>query len=417
MFARAGLQVIGVDVNPKVVESLRRGKPHVVEPDLEELVQTAVSGGQLRVGLQPEPADAFVIAVGTPCREGHQPDVSYIEAAARTVVPVLQRGNLVILESTSPVGTTEQLAHWLAELRPDLTFPQHVGDKADIQVAHCPERVLPGRILIELVQNARVVGGITPHCTEQAVALYQTFVTGECVITNARTAELAKLVENSYRDVNIAFANELSLICAKLEIDVWELIAAANCHPRVKILQPGPGVGGHCIAVDPWFIVAGAPKEARLIRTAREVNDAKPAFVIEKVRQAVKRVGTSARGSAKPVIACFGLTYKANTDDLRESPALHIAAELAAAEMGQVLAVDPHVKSLVGTPAAGVALIEQWTALKQADIVVLLVDHDAFTAIEPDMLHGKEVIDTRGLWRRKSPGKVAGFVGGAREAA
>ena len=291
-----------------------------------------------------------------------------------------------------------RLAQWLAELRPDLTFPQQAGEKANVQVAHCPERVLPGRILIELVQNARVVGGITPFCARQAIALYQTFVKGECVQTNARTAEMAKLVENSYRDVNIAFANELSILCDKMNIDVWELIAVANRHPRVKILQPGPGVGGHCIAVDPWFIVASAPKEARLIRTAREVNDSKPAHVMEQVRQAARRC----RVHGKPVIACLGLTYKANTDDLRESPALHITADLAASGLGQVLAVDPHVRSLERTPAAGVELTTLGTALAQAHIVVLLVDHDAFAAVKPEALQGKEVIDTRGLWRRHS---------------
>ena len=395
MFARSGLQVIGIDVNARVVETIRRGKAHVVEPDLDELVRSVTSRGLLRATTQAEPADAFLIAVGTPCRDGHQPDTSYIEAAARTAAPVLRRGNLVVLESTSPVGTTERLAQWLAGLRPDLTFPPQAGENADVQVAHCPERVLPGRMLVELVQNARIVGGLTPHCARRAAALYQTFVEGECLLTDARTAEMAKLVENSYRDVNIAFANELSVICARLGIDVWELIAVANRHPRVHILQPGPGVGGHCIAVDPWFIVAAAPEEARLIRTAREVNDAKPFHVIDQVRQAAAR-------QVRPVIACLGLTYKANTDDLRESPALHITAELACAGIGPVLAVEPHVQSLAGTPAAGVPLTDLESALREATVVALLVDHDAFAAVGPELLTGKEVIDTRGLWRRRA---------------
>ncbi|HXG12342.1 MAG TPA: UDP-N-acetyl-D-mannosamine dehydrogenase [Gemmataceae bacterium] len=396
MFARSGLQVIGVDVNARVVETVNCGKAHVVEPDLDELVKSVTASGLLRASTQPEPADAFIIAVGTPCRADHRPDVSYVEAAARAIAPVLQPGNLVVLESTSPVGTTEQVAQWLADCRPDLSFPQQAGEHADVQVAHCPERVLPGRMLIELVQNARIIGGLTPYCARRAAELYQTFVEGECLITDARTAELAKLAENSYRDVNIALANELSIICARLGIDVWELIAVTNRHPRVNILQPGPGVGGHCIAVDPWFIVAAAPEEARLIRTAREVNDAKPFYVIEEVRRAASR-------QVRPVIACLGLTYKANTDDLRESPALHITAELAAAGVGRVLAVEPHIQSLAGTPAASAELTDVWTALRQANVVVLLVDHDAFAEIGPEALEGKEVIDTRGLWRRQRP--------------
>src|SRR5690554_4026144 len=277
-FASRKIKVIGVDVNPDTVATINRGEIHIVEPDLDMVVQAAVTEGYLRATSTPEPADAFLIAVPTPFKgDSHDPDLSYIEAAADAIAPVLQKGNLVILESTSPVGATEKLAEWLAEARPDLTFPQTEGENSDIRIAHCPERVLPGHVLRELVQNDRIIGGMTPKCSEAACELYKTFVEGECVTTNARTAEMCKLTENSFRDVNIAFANELSIICDQLDISVWELIRLANRHPRVSILQPGPGVVGHCIAVDPWFIVSKARDSAKLIKTARLVNDNKPA--------------------------------------------------------------------------------------------------------------------------------------------
>jgi UDP-N-acetyl-D-mannosaminuronic acid dehydrogenase len=391
--AAHGVEVVGVDVNPRAVELVNRGKIHLVEPDLEDLVHDVVSQGKLRATTRPEPADAFIVAVGTPCREGHRPDVSYIEAAAHHLASVLRPGNLVILESTSPVGTTEQLAGWLAESRPDLTFPQSHGEAADIQLAHCPERVLPGRILHELIYNDRVIGGLTPRCAARTASLYRTFVQGACRLTHARTAEMAKLTENAFRDVNIAFANELSLICDRLGIDVWELIEVANCHPRVNILQPGPGVGGHCIAVDPWFIVHAAPDEARLIRTAREVNDHKPEHVIDQIRAA-------AEGVSRPVIACLGLAFKADIDDLRESPSVEIARRLAVSSGARVLAVEPHVQQLPRELAAvGVELVDLDRALAEAHVVALLVNHQAFHAVEPRQLAGKAVIDTRGMWR------------------
>jgi UDP-N-acetyl-D-mannosaminuronic acid dehydrogenase len=276
------------------------------------LVHASVHEGYLRATTTPESADAFLIAVPTPFKNGHQPDLSYIEAAARSIAHVLAKGNLVILESTSPVGATEQLAAWLAECRPDLSFPHQTGEEADIQVAYCPERVLPGRVIHELVSNDRVIGGMSRTASEQACALYKTFVEGECIITNARTAEMCKLTENSYRDVNIAFANELSMICDKLGINVWELIGLANHHPRVKVLQPGPGVGGHCIAVDPWFIVSSDPEQARLIRTAREVNDHKPEWVLEKVKVAITDAlaANPSKTMADIKDACLGLAFK-----------------------------------------------------------------------------------------------------------
>jgi len=375
-------KVVGVDVNPHAVETINRGEIHIIEPDLDMVVHAAVSEGWLRATLTPEPADAFLIAVPTPFRDGHQPDLSYIEAASRAIAPVLKKGDLVILESTSPVGATEKMAEWLSAARPDLSFPQTHGEASDIRVAHCPERVLPGHVLRELVLNDRVIGGMTPKCSAAAVELYKTFVEGECLVTNARTAEMCKLTENSFRDVNIAFANELSIICDKLEIDAWELIRLANHHPRVNILQPGPGVGGHCIAVDPWFIVARTPDEARLIRTAREVNDGKPHWVLEKVKQAV---GTflmeNPEKSARDVtMACFGLAFKPNIDDLRESPSVEIVQMLAENFPGRLLLVEPHVKELPKSLKRQ-ELADLDYAVKHADVLVLLVAHDAFKGI------------------------------------
>ena len=395
VFAENGLEVLGVDVNPAVIASINAGRPHFGEPNLDALVRRVVEGGKLRAGLEIAPADAFIIAVPTPLR-GHgasaTPDVSYVENAARAVAPVLTAGNLVILESTSPVGTTERMATILAELRPDLTFPQQKGEMAEIQVAHCPERVLPGRILEEVVNNPRVIGGMTRRCAQRALALYRMVVRGECRVTTARTAELAKLTENAYRDVNIAFANELSFICDKLKINVWDLIAMANLHPRVNILSPGPGVGGHCIAVDPWFIVATNPDEAKLIRAAREINDAKPDYVVAKVRE-------RAAALKRPVIACLGLAYKKDVDDLRESPAVEIVRKLAEAKLGELLVVEPHIGRLPAELSGlGLELHDFDAALERANLVLLLVDHQGFLQVDRDVLKDKFVIDTRGVW-------------------
>lgn len=310
VFASKGKKVVGVDINARAVETINRGAIHIVEPDLDQVVHAAVTRGDLRATTQPEAADAFLIAVPTPFKDEHQPDLRFVKAAAESIAPVLKKGDLVILESTSPVGSTEQMADWLAAARPDLRFPQH-GDTPDIFVAYCPERVLPGQVMVELINNDRVIGGMTPACSARASELYRLFLKGECVETNARTAEMCKLTENSFRDVNIAFANELSLICADQGINVWELIALANRHPRVNILQPGPGVGGHCIAVDPWFIVAQNPELARLIRTAREVNDAKPQWVLDQVKTALADCLTQTGKRASDItIACFGLAFK-----------------------------------------------------------------------------------------------------------
>lgn len=391
-FAARRKTVVGVDVNRTTVDTINRGEVHIVEPELDMLVRAAVTQGYLRATTEPEPADAFLIAVPTPFGDGHKPDLTYVEAASRAIASVLKLGDLVVLESTSPVGTTEKVAAWLAEMRPDLSFPQQAGEASDIRVAHCPERVLPGHVIRELVENDRVVGGMTRRCSETAAELYQTFVRGECVLTDARTAEMCKLTENSFRDVNIAFANELSIISDKLDINVWELIRLANRHPRVSILQPGPGVGGHCIAVDPWFIVDSAPEHARLIRTARAVNDEKPRYVVERVKRVAKRF-------REPVIACFGLAFKADIDDLRESPAMSIVEMIAKDGCGRVLAVEPNIDAVPPRLAEQVELCDATAALNQADIVALLVDHREFKRIDLLRLQEKVVIDTRGIFQ------------------
>ncbi|MCK0714439.1 UDP-N-acetyl-D-mannosamine dehydrogenase [Chromohalobacter sarecensis] len=398
-------KVIGVDINQSTVDTINQGKIHIVEPELDMLVHAAVKEGYLHATTTPEPADAFLIAVPTPFKTNpehtsHEPNLTYIKAASQSIAPVLKKGDLVILESTSPVGATESMAEWLAEARPDLTFPQTHGEESDIRIAHCPERVLPGHVIRELVENDRVIGGMTAKCSQAATELYKVFVEGECITTTARTAEMAKLTENSFRDVNIAFANELSIICDKLDISVWELIRLANRHPRVNILQPGPGVGGHCIAVDPWFIVSETPDEARLIRTAREVNDGKPQWVVDKVNEAVgKFLSANPDKTAKDVtIACFGLAFKPDIDDLRESPALAIAQQITTSNPGQTLIVEPNIEVLPSGKLEGCTLVEAQSALDSADIVVLLVDHKPFKSIAPQKVNGSYLIDSRGVW-------------------
>lgn len=402
MFASRKKNVIGIDVNQEAVDTINRGEIHIVEPELDMLVHAAVTQGFLKAMTKPEPADAFLIAVPTPFlpieRDGDipQPDLKYIEAASKAIAPVLKAGDLVILESTSPVGATEKMAEWLAQARTDLSFPQTQGELSDIRIAHCPERVLPGHVVRELVENDRVIGGMTNQCSEAAIELYKIFVQGECVVTNARTAEMAKLTENSCRDVQIAFANELSVICDKLDIDVWELISLANRHPRINILQPGPGVGGHCIAVDPWFIVSKTPDEAKIIHTARLVNDAKPEWVINKVKLAVADfLQANPEKTAKDVtIACYGLAFKPDIDDLRESPARDITIEIAQIHAGKVLAIEPNIQELPKS-FTNIELTEFTMALNKADIQVMLVDHKEFKV--RTKIPGL-VIDTKGIW-------------------
>ncbi|MEP4601494.1 UDP-N-acetyl-D-mannosamine dehydrogenase [Saccharospirillum sp.] len=399
VFASRKIKVIGVDVNQHAVDTINKGEVHIVEPDLDMIVHAAVKEGYLRATTEPEPADAFLIAVPTPFKGDHIPDLSYIEAASKSIAPVLKAGDVVILESTSPVGTTEQMAAWLAEARPDLTYPQTNGEESDIRIAHCPERVLPGHVLRELVQNDRVIGGMTPKCSAASIMLYRTFVEGECVATTARTAEMAKLTENSFRDVNIAFANELSIICDKLDINVWELIRLSNRHPRVNILQPGPGVGGHCIAVDPWFIVSESPKEARLIRTAREVNDSKPKWVLEKIDSAIAAYVKKNKSAniEEVIVACFGITFKADIDDMRESPALNIASAIAHSHVGEVHIVEPNIKKLPSSLPPNVKLVSKVEALKNANIIAFLVDHTDFKSLKGQNFEGQYIVDTRGI--------------------
>lgn len=398
-FASRGVKVIGVDVSRQAVDTINDGNIHIVEPELDIVVHATVTQGYLRATTVPEPADAFLLAVPTPFTTDREPDLSFVEAAATSIAPMLQKGNLVILESTSPVGTTEQMATWLAQARPDLTFPHQAGADSDIRIAYCPERVLPGHVLRELVQNDRVIGGLTERCSQAAVELYKVFVEGECIITNARTAEMCKLTENASRDVAIAFANELSVICDKLDIDVWELIRLANRHPRVNILQPGPGVGGHCIAVDPWFIVHRSPEEARLIRTARMVNDSKPGWVEDKVVSAVTQVSkTLGIREAEVRIACLGLAFKANIDDLRGSPALDITERLGKRYPGQVTACEPNITELPRVLSnIGVGLFTYESAVDMAHVVVVLVDHKEFRNGMPASVREKLLVDTRGI--------------------
>lgn len=399
IFATKGKRVLGVDVVPRIVETINRGEIHIQEPDLDTLVRAAVGSGNLRADTVPAPAEAFIIAVPTPFRRTElnpkAPDLRFVESATRSLASVVRPGNLVILESTSPVGTTDLIREWLAE-----EVGRLGGDTAAVRngvlFAHCPERILPGQMLKELVTNDRICGGLTSAAAGAASALYASFCAGDIVQTDARTAEMCKLTENASRDVGIAFANELSLICERLGVDVWRLIELANRHPRVKILQPGPGVGGHCIAVDPWFIVDAAPDLARVIRTAREVNDSKPHHVVSTVIAETNKV------EAPPVVACFGLSFKADVDDLRESPAVEICAALSAQVASPLLIVEPHVTELPPTLRAlpnRPKLVTAPEALQRANVVALLVAHRSFRSLDRQSLDGKRLIDTCGLWK------------------
>jgi UDP-N-acetyl-D-mannosaminuronic acid dehydrogenase len=409
MFAAYGKSVIGVDISQDTVDTINRGEIHIVEPELDAIVHKSVFNGKLKAVLIPEPADAFLIAVPTPflpikhLSDIPQPDLKYIQAAAKAIAPVLKKGNLIILESTSPVGTTEKMADWLAEARLDLTFPRTDGEDSDIRIAHCPERVLPGHVVRELVENDRVIGGLTNKCSMAAVELYKTFVQGDCVITNARTAEMAKLTENSCRDIQIAFANELSIICDDLDINVWELIALANRHPRINILQPGPGVGGHCIAVDPWFIVSKTPEQAKLIRTAREVNDSKPDWVIDKTNKVIDSFIISHNVSSVEIVtvAIYGIAFKANIDDLRESPAMNIVNKLMNKSKVNLLIVEPNIKELPEKLRGCTELVNIAVAMKNADVHLLLVDHHEFYNIDTSLINNNYLVDTKGIWSQK----------------
>ena len=387
------MKVTGVDINEATTAAIMGGSTRVREPGLEARLREVVAAGTLVAQQHAAPADVFVIAVPTPFNDNYEPCIDYVLAAARALAPVLQRGNLVIVESTCPVGTTEKVCDLIRLERPDLIMPSDNEPSPDIFVAYCPERVLPGRILIELVSNDRCIGGITERCAQKARRFYETFVHGECTITTARTAEMVKLAENAFRDANIAFANELSMLADRLGIDIWAVIALANRHPRVNILSPGPGVGGHCIAVDPWFLVHSAPDIANLIRTARQVND-------EKLEHTRKRACRLLDARPDATAACFGLTFKANVDDIRESPALAIATELARRYGSRIHVAEPNLgklpPALAETGARFVSLAE---ALAQCELGILLVDHDEFKAVPVEARAHMTVLDTRGLWR------------------
>lgn len=394
VLASYGWNVCGIDVSEKVVETVNAGGVHIEEKDLDRLVHAAIESEKLTASLEVPTAHFYMIAVPTPLTSENTPDISYVESAARAIAPKILPGACIIVESTSPVGTTERVGQIIAEMRPDLKVPVYGSQQAgDIALAYCPERVLPGKIVRELVQNDRVIGGVTPACATRAAALYKSFVEGDCLTTNCRVAETVKLTENSFRDVNIAFANELSVIADDLGVDVWDVIKLANRHPRVNILQPGPGVGGHCIAVDPWFLVASAPKVARLIRTAREVNDFKATYTERRIRGLVDAMPGK--------VALLGLAFKPDIDDFRESPALEIALDLARTRGQRIMVVEPFAKELPkGFAGTGAELVSLDHALATAEVVVVLVDHTAFKHLTPADFAGKLVYDTRGMLKR-----------------
>ena len=364
LLTRMGCHVEGVDVNESVVQTINSGNIHIVEPDLEEQVRAAVEGGRLKAHTTTPSADVYMICVPTPFHEGDgipQPNVDFVVQATRSIAPHVKQGDIIILESTSPVGTTGKIADELVRVGADID---------GVHIAYCPERVLPGRIMLELVENDRVVGGLTPDATAAVAAFYRAFVRGAVLETDAKTAEMCKLTENSFRDVNIAFANELSIICKNLGIDVWNLIALANRHPRVNILQPGAGVGGHCIAVDPWFIAAADPENSKLIQGARNVNNTKAEWVVDQIQQAVAALPNSAGGSRR--VACLGLAFKPDIDDLRELPALYIVSELARRGV-EVVAVEPNITEHHEIQLEGID-----EALASDGVIAILVKHSAF---------------------------------------
>ena len=400
--ASHGVAVIGVDKSLSVVERINLGDTHIIEPDLDQVVRAVVSSGMLRATTTPEPADAFLIAVPTPVNSDKSPDMGAVEAAINAIAPVLRKGNLVVIESTSPVGTTEAAAARLKSLRPDLSFPTESPNHSDIMMAYCPERVLPGHTLRELIENPRLIGGLDEASTAAAKSLYRSFCRGEVIETTARTAEMVKLSENAYRDVNIAFANELSLACDALDVDVWNVVKFANLHPRVDILMPGPGVGGHCIPIDPWFIHHAAPEVTPLIRTAREVNTRKTHWVVNQIERAAKLAGFSR-------VAVLGLSYKPDIDDFRESPAMQVAEALANSSwVADLQIVEPHIEKLPSgfSHRKNIRLSSLSEALHTADVVVLLVRHRDFLAIDESAVAGKCLIDTVGVFKSTKSGKV-----------
>lgn len=406
IMAGSGLDVFGCDVNKAVVDKVNRGLIHIVEPDLAGLIQNVVASGKLKAYDKPHKADVHIIAVPTPMTDDHKPDVSYVQAAAKSIAPVLKRGDLVVLESTSPVGTTRKMTELLAALRPELRFPIEHGEDADVLVAYSPERVLPGKVLTELCNNDRSIGGLSRKSSARTAELYSSFVLGDLFVTTAESAELVKLTENAYRDVNIAFANEIAAVCQDLSLNVWEVIDLANKHPRVNILQPSPGVGGHCIAVDPYFIVDAAPNNTRLISSARRINSERPISVVEDIKALLDP-------TREQTIACLGLSFKPNIDDMRESPAVEVVKLLSRIPNLKIVAAEPNAKSLpLELQDRGIMFTDALTAIDEAEIVVLLVDHRQFNLIDPEALKDKRLVDTRGLWTwrkaRKPDARIEG---------
>ena len=397
VMASHGMEVIGVDTNPHVVSTINEGKVHIVEPDLEILVKEMVNNGKLTATQEVSGSDVFIIAVPTPFKNDHKPDLSFVEQAVSSLAPHLKKGNLVILESTCPVGTTERVLKLLRKLRTDLTFPVFGEDgNNDISIVYCPERVLPGNVIEELVHNNRIIGGISSSCSAKALSLYKRFVKADCLVSDCRTAELSKLTENSFRDVNIAFANELSLICDDLNIDVWQLISLANQHPRVNILSPGPGVGGHCIAVDPWFIIDSSPKSSKLIKSAREVNDNKPTYLVNKIKEHINGLN---KKNSELTLATFGLSFKADIDDLRESPALEISKKLNLMDFKKHHIVEPNIEHLPeGFNKLNTQLSDQNLALQEADVMIFLVNHKNFKSIRREQTINKLIFDVAGIF-------------------
>ena len=396
LIAMQEIEVIGVDIDQNCVDVVNQGKSRIVEPQLDDLVSLSVRNGYLRATTLPEPAEAFFIAVPTPLTLGNKPNLEMVRSAAASIAPVLTKGNIVILESTSPVGTTRRLSKWLADARPDLRFPISEHDPIDVHVAYCPERVLPGQAVRELQHNDRVIGGITCACSQRAAQIYNLFVKGKMHFTSAPLAEMIKLAENAFRDVNIAFANELSMICDEIGVDIWRLVEISNHHPRVNILQPGSGVGGHCIAVDPWFILDNAHTEACLIRAARQVNDSKPAWITRKIERAVSDLIATGREEASIVVAVLGLAFKPNVADLRGSPALAIFKALHSRTQANLLPVEPSLSS-ADASTLPFELHDLNSALSRADIVALLVAHNAFHDIDARLRRDQIIVDAVGI--------------------
>jgi UDP-N-acetyl-D-mannosaminuronic acid dehydrogenase len=397
ILASQGIDVFGVDINEDVVKKINNSQTHIFEPDLDKLVVDVVSKKSLIATTEYQKADVFIITVPTPFLEDNKPDTSFVKDAIDNIAPLLEKGNLIIIESTCPVGTTEAMIGRVSELRSDLIFPslRDEGIESDISIAYCPERVLPGNILKELVSNDRIIGGFTEVCSKKAERIYKTFIKGSCFLTDAKTAELCKLAENSYRDVNIAFANELSIISDKAGIDPWELINLANKHPRVDILQPGPGVGGHCIAVDPWFIVDSYPDESKLIKTSRDVNNSKTSFVLEKIKRTVKDASIEIKDLS---ITCLGLSFKPDIGDLRESPAMNVVENLQNMDFKKIFVVEPYIENIPEELNSNIVeLIDLDEAIEASDLVIILVKHKSFLNIRLDLLNKRKVIDTVGL--------------------